>query len=468
MSDTAKAAEVSGPTDGGKRTAHDYNIATWQYHLPKEIMRMGDNYEILKRLHKSGNAMGIQDAPKAAPGTPCIVIGSGPSADKVFPLLKDWRGGVICSTSQGMTLRRWGIEPDYMIALDSDSPAAENGPPSLWKGTKTALVSQPGVRTDLVEYWRWKSYWFRKYEPVADEPRIFYQMVQPLVFHEDENETWIKTQFVMLASVAPALCFLAKLLGYSPVFLSGVEFGWRDPAHSRFQSWSMEKGKWTQNPVPLSGMASNDRPEAVPYQTDNGAWTMGIQEFYKRNFLLALRLDQWPVWDIGGEGALSEVPRLDPQAVVKAQGQGFTYPPLPKVDALYDRYLAKHNTYVVKWNGGMNFVESNDWKADFPRAFGEAKRQGSKDADLLSNMRRFAAAHGETPTPEQEAEWLGIMEKVSKAKDIKEALKIMDARLMALVHSVDGVRDHPSLGVIPEVKAALLKMDDILKGRADV
>jgi hypothetical protein len=271
----------------------------------------------------------------------------------------------------------------------------------------------------------------------------------------------------MLASVAPALCFVATFLGYSPIFLSGIDFGWTDEAHSRFQSWTLEKKTWKANPVPLSGMSSNARPETTPYKAENGAWTMGIQEFYKRNFLLALRLDGMPTFDAGGEGALSEVPRVDIAEMVAKQGQGFVFPPMDEVAAKYDEYLAKHKTYVVKWNGGMNFVESPDWQKDFPKAFGDAKRQGSTDTDLMANMRRFAKAHGYGVTDEMEAEWLGTMEKVAKAVDIQVALKTMDSRLMKCVRNVAAIQAIPSLGVVTEIQREVRELDAILKGERD-
>ena len=51
---------------------------------------------------------------------PAIILGSGPSLDDTVPYLKDWKGAILCSTSQLAVCEANGIIPTYVVLIDAD------------------------------------------------------------------------------------------------------------------------------------------------------------------------------------------------------------------------------------------------------------------------------------------------------------------------------------------------------------
>jgi hypothetical protein len=128
-----------------------YNKATQERQLIHEQVNTAYNHHTIVEAFKSGRARDIGDEPKAT-GIPAIIIGSGPSLDYSIQFMKEWKGGIFCSSSQACTLMYYGIEPTHIVALDPFSSHEEISSID-WSKTKTKLIVHPGVWPSMVDYW---------------------------------------------------------------------------------------------------------------------------------------------------------------------------------------------------------------------------------------------------------------------------------------------------------------------------
>ena len=353
-----------------------YNLHTKRKHLVNEIAWSSSNYDAILQALVDGRATDIGLLPKVR-GEPILIVGSGPTLDEILPTIKDWEGDVICSPSQASTLVYYGKEPTYILALDPD----ETPPPmavDTWEGRNSRLLVHPGINPWLIsphyfnrlsdgivqrienkDAWPGKFGLYRKMEPQTP----FYGNAQKIGYsHIDRKieptqvtlsiSSYIGTEIVMLGCVANAQIFVATLLGYSTLYLAGVDFGC--PGNiDRFTSWVWKDGAWVRIPPPPLDM------DKVVF-ADNGVPSQEIHMFYKRNFMSAWRLEKAQIINCG-VNALHEVPYAPWETVLKQQGvmggaiKGLTKKEIIEVS---ERYMARQNTFVIQYQGGgIQFTE---------------------------------------------------------------------------------------------------------------
>jgi len=424
-----------------------YNEGTAMKQQIHEEYNSAYNHALIMQMIKDGRARDLNDEPKQD-GTPVFIIGSGPSLDDSIEHMKDWQGGIVCSTSHALTFRYHGIEPDYIVCLDPFSEYGEIAGVN-WEGTKTKLVAHPGVWPDLLEKWPNEVLLFRQNLGRQDS---YYATTQMHMYTERhgtrekaEFKILIRTEVTVFACSPPAQLFVADRLGYGTAFLAGVDFAYHS-GKERFTNYTVSKPEKlivTGNASPTTVEAEWDRhehvfsPPADPpnvltgaqdelIRTNNGLWSARIHLFYKKNMISAWRLSGKNVYTTD-HGAITEIPYMHIQKVVRFQGKKAKPRSTKWIHREADRYLASVGAYVIETepdengNIGCNFIESADpereitaWITNMTRQFlcpgcgivvaandaedhvgdtcprcKEGKLKRRNDIDLVKNMARI-------------------------------------------------------------------------------
>lgn len=347
-----------------KTRSSEYNAATAVTMGYQEIRNSAENWQTIMRLFRDGRARDISEEPKKGL-QPVILTGSGPSLDKTIAKLKDWTGGIVCHYSQAVTLRYYGIIPDYIMMLDSicnwEGLRAVD-----WAGTKTKIIVHPGMWPSLIDNWPNDMLFYRQNLGRADafgvnEQKIMYSRqigsLAEALASRMAFDPIIKTEMTMFACTPPGQLFSAQILGYGPVYLTGMDFAYHE-GQERFTSFDIsESGEWVGTKPMLK-----DR-EYV--KTVTGLDTDPLHLYYKKNFISACRLSMQRVFTTD-KGAVTEMPYIDMDKVIKHQGKKAPDIPPDLRAKNYERYLAKIHCYVIEFSTGAAFVEAENPLVDLP------------------------------------------------------------------------------------------------------
>lgn len=359
--------------------SNEYNAATAVTMGYQEIRNSGENWDTIQRLFAEGRAKDLNDEPKKLL-QPVILTGSGPSLDDSIAKLKDWKGGIICHYSQAPTLMYYGVEPDYIVALDSIcnwEGLSCNGEID-WSKTKTKLVLHPGMWPSLVKNWPNEMLFYRQNlgKPdsfgVNEQKVMFSRQVGGLEEALASKMAWeplVKTELTMFACTPPAQLFVAQVLQYGPVFLTGMDFAYQGD-RERFTSWKMIDGEWKECPAKLP-----ERPAENPYiVTNNGLATDPLHLYYKKNFISACRLSMQRVFTTD-KGAITEMPYIEMDKVIESQGKKLPEITPEKRALNYERYLASIHCFCIQFEHGNAFVEVQNPIPDITGFMMEKNRQ---------------------------------------------------------------------------------------------
>jgi hypothetical protein len=336
--------------------SNEYNAATALTMGYQEVRNSAANWQTIMRLFAEGRAKDLNQESKKLL-QPVILTGSGPSFDNTIGKLKDWTGGIICHYSQAVTLMRYGIEPDYIMALDSICNWEKLSVVD-WSKTKTKLVLHPGMWPSLVENWPNEMLFYRQN---MGRPDGFGVTQQKLMYSEqvgtleDALESkmafrpLIQTELTMFACTPPGQLFVAHVLQYGNVFLTGNDFCYHGE-QERFTDWDKVDGEWVERKHILDPAKDNY------IITNTGHRTDPIHLYYKKNFISACRLSMQQVYTTD-KGAITEIPYIDFDKVISGKGKK-----VPAIDPEvrkknYERYLAGINCFVINLDSGSAFVE---------------------------------------------------------------------------------------------------------------
>lgn len=352
-----------------------YNQGTIMKQLIHEEVNTAMNYHTIIERIKAGTARDISAVPKCydmPEKTPAFVLGSGPSLDDAIPFLKNWAGGIFCTTSHALTLMRYGIEPTHIVALDPfctwDEIAGID-----WSKTNTKLITHPGIWPSLLQNWPNEMY---LYIENLGRPDSFYATTQKRMFtwREDVGKGireplfhyYIPTEITLFACSPPIQMFCADILGYGTIFLSGVDFAYSKDK-DRFTDYTIDI-EASNNPdnFKLDGIDNKvwieHKHPYVPVDdevtTNNGLKTHQVHLYYKKNMLTAWRLSKQTVYTTD-HGAITEIPFVDIEHVIKKNGYHFNKQSPGFIADSVEKYLASVGAFVVETKaGGMSFVES--------------------------------------------------------------------------------------------------------------
>ena len=370
-----------------------FNQSTDQRHYINEVHFSFHNHREIMNAIESGQAVDLAKMPKHT-RTSVLIIGSGHSLDDALPMMKDWKGHIICSTSHASTLIAWGREPEHIVALDPDSNPGELAA-DTWEGRKSTLHLHPGVMPDLVKWWKGPMALFRKLQPqqpfYAGEQAMGYSPLGPLKdgrYHGQESPLLITAQVPMLACALSAQICIAKHLGYSQFVLVGCDFSWRDD-ENRFTSKTWEDGRWIDHTPGPYGSA--DDPE-VETEFD-GLKSSPMQIFYSHQVVIAWRLVEKSIIN-SSPGLLRMFPHVPIEEVIRRGNKGVKGFTLPKMIKATEEHLARQNIYFFYVGAGIMPHEFKDPLHDVPKMLGQVKEmltaQGNGDKlDVEANMKRI-------------------------------------------------------------------------------
>ena len=380
---------MRGSYEGDNMSEIRTEVSTWQQsternrsteiaQLPHEKISTAYNHRHIMDALKSGRARDMANEPKVD-GIPAFIIGSGPSLDAIAPLLKDWKGGIVCSFSQASTLMYHGVVPTHLVALDPFSFWSQIHNID-WAKTNTKLVAHPGVWTDTFENWPNEILLYRQFlgsrqSYYATDQRLMYsnRICEGTDFTiEDarnaECKPLITQELTTFACSPPTQMIAAQVLGYGTMFLAGLDFGYpTDLDIGRFTKWAPQKdGTWVESRSPFAIPEPNeDGVVAIGdeelFTARNGVLTASIHSYYCKNFLTALRLaDQTAYSCDNGIINVDQVPHADAAEVVKRQGEGYAKHTKAEIAARIDPYLAYMKCFVIEGPQGYTFIESDN------------------------------------------------------------------------------------------------------------
>jgi len=298
--------------------------------IEKELVRDKKNYSLLNHQNKHK-------------GEPALIVGAGISLEKLIPLLKDWKGAIFTSESMASTLKYYGHQPEYLCLFDANQ--------SAWKlffeyqnFKGSTLVTHPSVDPKVIELWRGPKiyYLMMHFAKLFDQEKFegkplpeMEKVIKGQLLGHDFFENILPVVYSMVgASILNAGCVVnnavevANFMGYGPLFLCGVDFGFKNWIN-RYPGMMKVKGKWTKEKTNIVEHEDEDGKTIGDINinrefiiSDNGIPTSAEQVKYKLALLSVYKLDRPQLFDCS-DGIITELPKLDIKEVVEKNGKGF-------------------------------------------------------------------------------------------------------------------------------------------------
>lgn len=261
--------------------------------------------------------MSIDTLPRPAPGTPAVIVGSGPSLDRSAPLLAEWDGVVFSTLSNARVCARWGHKPKYICNLDAGRHVQFLDDGFDWSGS--TFLAHPSLHPDVLALWKQDI----RYYIMFHLGHAWFDQVMPVLFGDYVAWPGKKPPNIRIA-IFNAGCTLnnaiqiAHWLGYGPIFLIGADFGYPyKVVRCMGYRWNAAAARFDEQPPIL--FHTMNRPI---HTANNGVLTTEEQIEYKKALLSIYRQDYPQLVDCS-DGILTEFPKADFKEVVRNGGQGY-------------------------------------------------------------------------------------------------------------------------------------------------
>ena len=239
---------------------------------------------------------------------PCIVLGSGPSLDEAYPLLKNWKHPIFASTTNAMSIVHFDREPEFINAFDSLHTLFDHLNSYHWP--KSTLLTHPYSEPRTIKWWKGPKYYYRRYYPDME----FSTLILPLMY------PWIRVGLRVSGCVVNTNVSIADFLGYNPIFLVGVDFGWTDDDKEKSVYYKLHKKEWIiEPPIPRNKWPHNKN---IFICKKNGKRTFDNAINFKNSLLHMWTGTEATLIDCS-DGIIYEMPKVDIKDVIKKQGIGF-------------------------------------------------------------------------------------------------------------------------------------------------
>lgn len=269
---------------------------------------------------------------------PAIIIGAGISLEKFIPLIKDWKGVIFAPESMASTLKYYGHQPEYICLFDANQTAWDMWFKGYnWKGS--TLVTHPSADPKTIEKWKWDKIYYTMlhFARLQDMPETKAKKVieverevkeQLLGFDFFENIIPMVYKHIG-ASILNAGCVInnaievANFMGYGPLFLCGVDFGFKDWVN-RYPGVFKVGSRWKKEDLTI---VEHDKIKGISLGreiiiSDNGIPTTDENAEYKLALMSVYKLDRPQLIDCS-DGIITELPKADIKEVVEKNGKGF-------------------------------------------------------------------------------------------------------------------------------------------------
>jgi len=291
--------------------------------LPVWHLNAMENYPVIKRdfgVIKEENGglrvtknLCVSSSPRPV-NRPAIIMGSGPSLDEVAPFLKNWTHPIFASASNAFVAARHEREPEFICAFDSHWVLFEQLKIKdyRWSKDKAVLLTHPYAEPKMIKQWKGSKLYYRRYYVGME----FSEVILPFMF------PWIRIGFRVTGSVVNNAISIAHFWGYNPIFLVGVDLGWKDDSRARAMLFKPRgRDEWDELPPPTAEDLRKRRGKEIISFPDGNKTTQNLISF-KDSLLQIWKGDKVKLINCT-KGFLSELPYADPFEVIKKSGIGF-------------------------------------------------------------------------------------------------------------------------------------------------
>ena len=316
---------------------------------------------------------------------PAIICGAGPSLDKNIEHLKKSKMPIFISETLFGTFRYHEIRADYVCNYDS----AQHWEPFLsgYDKTGSTLVTHPGVDPRVIDLWEGDKIYYLmnhiskiEHSSLKDGMTIdqVVEVIKEQIFGSELFEAFNPLLYPMIATtILNAGCVVnnaiqvANFMGYGPLFLVGVDFGF-PYEQNRCTSWFKRNGEWICE-KPIFGITEEVVAREL-IMSDVGIITTEEQLEYKLALIAIYRIEKAQLYDCS-EGIITELPKLNLKEVIEKNGKGFRRREYEKIERVCHDFMAK-------WNAVSNERVENRENAETVPAVSEGIRNSSEPVEV--------------------------------------------------------------------------------------
>jgi len=315
----------------------------------KEVQNAFKNYDLIEHLRKEKKIIPMEDIAHTKKGR-AIILGSGSSLDDMIPYLHKWKGAIFCTSSQIDTLIYHRIDPDYLVYVEPFTDKEQGSTPELAvpkdkRWGKTSLICHPSMAHDVLKQW-------------SAETNNLSLIVRLYVASSEWYTTvlyyaypWIKSIIIPCLTTPPAAMSVASLLGYDPLYLSGLDHG-----GDRFIKRYYQDDKWHTG----SYDKKTKLKPTKKMKTKEGIIVDNSQIFMKKGTVLEIFGDLYhgrtkSIYNLAPptKSALKEIPYCDPDLPLNGRDPVYTKQVKNETLKNLELYLAFTNIFLIPGNNGM-------------------------------------------------------------------------------------------------------------------
>lgn len=360
------------------------------------------------------------------PKGPCIITASGPSLDKLMPLVKNWKGGLICSANaQASTLRYYGAHPSHVFLFDSTA-TVERFKKAPLNPRKTILITHPGINPQINEGWTGQKYWYKVYSPnsmvLSEIMRSAFDFLH-------------STHYPFACAIAGQTAF-AHAMGYDPLIYVGADFSFTED-QARFNEWNCDVPTWKKirgsikssaqyysqfaalasanpslppsfkekKPIRLTkkwtekpGRSAKDESRgAILLRTKSGYLTHYIHMIYAATTVAVQWLDGPNIVDCSDGQLTGLMPKGNLEEIIETQGACLKGTSRTKAEIrdFIAPWLASRGSFYVPMLEGWKLIDVENLEVDMPIALSVMKQQDEKlDIDAIMDYCRKQIERG--------------------------------------------------------------------------
>ena len=330
---------------GAPRTVNDVAEQTRsgsQYNL---ITNGVENYFAIKEAFKK--ARPDLTAIQLPPGTPVMIVGSGPSLDENVEQMRGWRGAIFCTPQTYPILMSRGIVPQFVTAIDT---SIDDVVPLEGEGNSyTTLITHPAINPKLIGgvnnvescYGGDGTIFLRSFKPAWKGPTIFIQ-----VLFDDETDFLFKAMHPYISFVVGAQgcvsnmqLIMAGALKATNVVLVGMDMQNTDKGQEHARNWR-KVGNWRWE---MQKVDYNNPPNEIHV----------VMQFYRLLMSVIWKGTGVNLFKIGR--GLDLIPDISWE---DACAKNFPKPmPKHELNKKIDEYTIPYGVYGSTTQGNMDFIE---------------------------------------------------------------------------------------------------------------
>ena len=375
----------------GAMNEHLLNKLGWQMaNLPLEIANAFSNQYLAYGSEHPEEVEEMRELLAMSPGRilditkmekksgPILVVGSGGSLDQCMPRIKEWKGAVMCSTSQGSTLVKHGRYPDYVVCLDPRVAPADELAASDWG--PSVMVGHVSIPYEYVKRW------LKRATGAIYVGRIMEPSYEWYSHNLGKGYPWIRHIMMPMIDSGAAEIGFATWLGYSPIYIVGLDYG--GPRFDRYD-WHYDTQTWTLDADTSKFDAATVGEQGLMQMSYASRGSLMSSFFQMANEKYHQR-----IYNFSKVSALRQFPKKDWDTVLDGEPEG-SYDAKSVMDEI-EMALAVWDTYLIPMQGG--------WGIDYMTFVAKEEEQlmfiiTKQNGETLNNLKYFAEVEKQQGKP---------------------------------------------------------------------